>query len=167
MSTNAVGVRRASWVVTAPLACLALVLGCVHHTSSTITDVCSGADVAARVVLVIDSVAPVGGGALGKLRGERFDLVVNLFNQRSDASCTDRTGEASVPLGNLPEELAAAASRASTAHWRVEGEAVVVDLNHGVSDNNLSLTLPLDGSDGEWRLSRFPGVVARGRLLIQ
>jgi hypothetical protein len=47
----------------------------------------------------------------------------------------------------------------------VDSLSVVIELNHGVRDNNLSLSLPLDGSDGHWTLSRFPGVVAEGRLI--
>ncbi|HEU4585352.1 MAG TPA: hypothetical protein VFR95_06360 [Gemmatimonadaceae bacterium] len=140
-------------------------LACVHRTSSQLADLCEGGDVAAPVVLVVDSVAAVGGGELARLRGKRFDILVNLFNQPGPASCADRGGEASVEIDDLPDELAAAATRASTAHWRVDSLAVVVNLNHGVSDNNLTFSLPLDGSDGRWTLSRFPGVVAQGRLL--
>lgn len=165
MSTNAEGPRGFSRLALFPLASLAFALGCVHHTSSKITDVCGGKNVTAYVALAIDSVARVGGDQLAGLRGERFDIVVNLFNQRSTGACPDRGGEASVDVGDLPNELAAAASRASTAHWRVQGLDVVVDLNHGVYDNNLTLSLPLDGGEGRWSLSRFPGVVAQGRLV--
>jgi hypothetical protein len=117
------------------------------------------------VALVIDSVATVGGDELARMKNERFDIAVNLFNQLEPTSCADRSGEASVEIGDLPDELASAASKAGTAHWRVDSLAVVVELNHGVRDNNLSLSLPLDGSDGHWALSRFPGVVAQGRLI--
>lgn len=167
MSTNAFRPRTLLRSALAPLASLLLALACVHHTSSRLTDVCGGKDVTARVALVIDSVALVGGDELRRLEGERFGIVVNLFNQLSPTRCADRTGEASVEIEDLPDELASAASGASTAHWRVDSLSVVVDLNHGVRDNNLSLTLPLDGSDGRWSLSRFPGVVAQGRLLKQ
>jgi hypothetical protein len=142
-----------------------LPIACAHRTSSRLTDLCEGSNVAANVVLVIDSVATVGGDELSRLKGERFDIVVNLFNQLEPASCPERSGEASVELGDLPDELASAASKASTAHWRVDSLSVVVELNHGVADNNLSFSLPLDGSDGHWTLSRFPGVVAEGRLI--
>jgi hypothetical protein len=142
-----------------------LPLACAHRTSSRLSDLCEGGDVAARVVLVIDSVATVGGADLARMRGERFDILVNLFNQLGASSCADRSGEASIEIGDLPDELASAASKSGTAHWRVDSLAVVVDLNHGVRDNNLTFSLPLDGSDGHWTLSRFPGVVAEGRLL--
>ena len=164
MSTNTERPVRNSRIPIAPLALLVLALACVHHTSSRITDVCTGKSVTARMGLFIDSVAPTGGDGLRSLQGERFDVVINLFNQLSPASCADRTGEASVNIDDLPDELASAASRASTAHWRVDGIAVVVELNRGVTDNNLSFTLPLDGGDGHWTLSRLPGVVAQGRL---
>jgi hypothetical protein len=146
--------------------CLALLpLACAQSTSSQLTDLCEGDNVATSVVLVIDSVATVGGDELARLKGERFDIVVNLFNQLQPTACPARSGEASVEIGDLPDELASAASKASTAHWRIDSLAVVVELNRGVADNNLSLSLPLDGSDGHWTLSRFPGVVAEGRLL--
>jgi hypothetical protein len=144
-----------------------LPLACAHHTSSRLADLCEGGDVAMRVVLVIDSVATVGGADLARMRGERFDILVNLFNQLGASSCADRSGEASIEIGDLPDELASAASRSGTAHWRVDSLAVAVELNHGVRDNNLTFSLPLDGSDGHWTLSRFPGVVAEGRLLRQ
>jgi hypothetical protein len=144
-----------------------LPLACAHHTSSRLADLCEGGDVAMRVVLVIDSVATVGGADLARMRGERFDILVNLFNQLEPRSCADRSGEASVEIGDLPDELASAASRSGTAHWRVDSLAVAVELNHGVRDNNLTFSLPLDGSDGHWTLSHFPGVVAEGRLLRQ
>ena len=165
MSTNPARFRPASSAALVPLASLALALACVHHPSSTITDVCAGGDVAASVGLVIDSVAPVGGAGLEALRGETFDIVVNLFNQLENVHCVDRSGEASVDIEDLPDELASAASRARTAQWRVDGLAVVVELNRGVADNNLLLSLPLDGSDGRWSLSRLTGVVAQGRLI--
>lgn len=154
---------RAAWP--ASLGFLLLALGCAHRASSELTAVCKGRSVAQNVVLVIDSVMPAGGSGLRNLQGERFDILVNLFNPPSRKSCADRDGEASVEVGDLPDALASAASRSSTAHWRVQGVDVVVDLNHGVRDNNLVFTLPLDGGDGRWSLSRFPGVVAKGRLL--
>ncbi len=165
MSTN-VGAPRAGarWALAA-LATALLPLACVHHTSSRLTDLCEGDNAVARVVLVIDSVATVGGGELARMRGERFDIVVNLFNRLGPGRCVDRSGEASVEIGDLPDELASAASKSGTAHWRIDSLAVVVELNHGVRDNNLSFFLPLDGSDGHWTLSRFPGVVAEGRLV--
>ena len=165
MSTNLPSSRVAPRLALAALAPLLLLAACAHHTSSKMLDLCGGNDVTARVALVIDSVATVGGDELASLRGERFDIAVNLFNVLTPAPCADRTGEASVSIDELPDELASAASRASTAHWRVDSLEVVVELNHGVRDNNLSLTLPLDGSDGHWTLSRFPGVVAEGRLI--
>jgi hypothetical protein len=142
-----------------------LPLACAHPRSSQLTDLCEGDNVTARVALVIDSVATVGGDELARLKGERFDIAVNLFNSLEPTSCAARSGEASVDIGDLPDELASAASKSSTAHWRIDSLSVVVELNHGVRDNNLSLSLPLDGSDGEWTLSRFPGVVAEGRLI--
>jgi hypothetical protein len=72
-----------------------------------------------------------------------------------------------VNVDDLPDELASAASGASTAYWRIDSLAVAVDMNRGVADNNLSLSLPLDGSDGHWSLSRLTGVVAQGRLITQ
>lgn len=155
--------------VRAPLvATLALLLvACVHHTSSRLTDLCEGGNVAVPVVLVIDSVATVAGHELARLRGERFDIVVNLFNRLEPARCPDRSGEASVSIDDLPDELAGAASKSGTARWRIDGLTVVVELNPGVYDNNLSFSLPLDGSDGHWTLSRFPGVIASGRLIRQ
>jgi hypothetical protein len=167
LSTNLWSRNTSARLALAAFASLLLPLGCAHHTSSQLTNLCGGDNVTARVALVIDSVATVGGDELASLRGERFDIVVNLFNQLGPTRCADRSGEASVNIGDLPDELASAASRASTAHWRVDSLAVVVELNHGVRDNNLSLSLPLDGSDGHWTLSRFPGVVAQGRLLVQ
>ncbi len=164
------GVRFALGAIASAVAVAAvalLPLACAHRTSSRLTDLCEGGDVAARVVLVIDSVATVGGAGLARLRGERFDILVNLFNQPESRGCADRSGEASIDIGDLPDELASAASKSGTAHWRVDSLAVVVDLNHGVRDNNLTFSLPLDGSDGHWTLSRFPGVVAEGRLLRQ
>jgi hypothetical protein len=142
-----------------------LPLSCAHPHSSRLTDLCEGDDVTARVALVIDSVATVGGEELARLKGERFDIAIGLFNALEATRCADRSGEASVEIGDLPDELASAASKASTAHWRVDSLSVVIELNHGVRDNNLSLSLPLDGSDGHWTLSRFPGVVAEGRLI--
>ncbi len=143
-----------------------LPLACAHPHSSRLTDLCEGGDVTARVALVIDSVATVGGEELARLKGERFDIAIGLFNDKLEPTrCADRSGEASVEIGDLPDELASAASKASTAHWRVDSLSVVIELNHGVRDNNLSLSLPLDGSDGRWTLSRFPGVVAEGRLI--
>src|SRR5690606_32368327 len=114
-----------------------------------------------------DSVATVGGDGLSRLRGDRFDIVVNLFDRLEPARCADRSGEASLDVDDLPDELASAASTSGTARWRIDSLAVVVELNPGVYDNNPSFSLPLDGSDGHWTLSRFPGVVARGRLLRQ
>ena len=167
MSTNAVRHRTQSPIALAPLALLVLALACAHHASSRMTAVCEGGNVTARVALMIDSVALVGGDELRRLRGERYDIVVNLFNQPGPAPCSDRSGEASVSIDDLPDELASAAAGASSAHWRVDSLAVVVELNRGVRDNNLSLTLPLDGGDGHWSLSRFPGVVAQGRLITR
>lgn len=175
MSTN---VRSPLARVRSTLTALTLVLAgavfallpvaCAHAGSAQLTDLCKGSDVTARVALVIDSVAEVGGDELARLRGERFDIAVNLFNNSLEpTSCADRAGEASVEIGDLPDELAAAASKAGTAHWRLDSLSVVVDLNHSVRDNNLVLSLPLDGSDGHWTLSRFPGVVAEGRLITQ
>ena len=165
MSTNVPPSRLAPRLALAALAPLILLVACAHHTSSKLIDICGGNDVTARVALVIDSVATAGGDELARLRDERFDIAINIFNPPAPAPCADRTGEASVDVDELPDELASAASRASTAHWRVDSLAVVVELNHGVRDNNLSLTLPLDGGDGHWTLSRFPGVVAEGRLI--
>lgn len=142
-----------------------LPLACAHRTGARLTDLCEGENVTAQVALVIDSVAPVGGAELARLKGDRFDIAVNLFNQLEPSSCADRSGEASVEIGDLPDELASAASGAGSAHWRVDSLSVVVELNYNVRDNNLSLSLPLDGSDGHWTLSRFPGVVAEGRLI--
>jgi hypothetical protein len=150
------------------VAALALLpLACAHRTSSRLADLCEGGDVATRVVLVIDSVAAVGGADLARLRGDRFDVLVNLFNQLEPRGCADRSGEASIDVGDLPDELGSAASKSGSAHWRVDSLSVVVELNPGVRDNNLTFSLPLDGSDGHWTLSRFPGVVAEGRLLRQ
>ena len=172
MSTNLGWSRRRARSASAALlfalaaAGLALLpIACAHHPSSRLTDLCEGDDVAARVVLVIDSVATVGGGELARLKGERFDIVVNLFNGLQPTSCAGSSGEASVEIGDLPDELASAASGNGTAHWRIDSLAAVVELNRGVRDNNLSFSLPLDGSDGHWTLSRFPGVVAEGRLI--
>lgn len=172
MSTNVgssrSGASLARGAVRLALAAAGLALlpaACAHRTSSQLTDLCEGENVATRVVLVIDSVATVGGDELARLKGERFDIVVNLFNQLEPTSCPARSGEASVEIGDLPDELASAASKDGTAHWRIDSLAAVVELNHGVRDNNLSFSLPLDGSDGHWTLSRFPGVVAEGRLI--
>ncbi len=162
------GPRYALVTTVLPLVAAAFALGplaCAHATSSRLADLCRGESVTARVALVIDSVATVGGDELARMKNERFDIAVNLFSQLEPTSCADRSGEASVEIGDLPDELASAASKAGTAHWRVDSLAVVVELNHGVRDNNLSLSLPLDGSDGHWALSRFPGVVAQGRLI--
>ena len=167
MSTNIRPRRYGARIALVAFTSLLLPLACVHRASSELTNICRGGNVTARVALVIDSVATVGGDELARLRGERFDIVINLFNQLEPTRCADRSGEASVSIDELPDELASAASRASTAHWRVDSLDVVVELNHGVRDNNLSLSLPLDGSDGRWTLSRFPGVVAQGRLLQQ
>ena len=146
---------------------LLLPLACTHPRGSRLADLCEGDNVVARVALTIDSVATVGGAELTRLKGDSFDIAISLFNQLEPARCPDRSGEANVDIGDLPDELASAASRASTAHWWIEGLSVVVELDRGVRDDNLSLSLPLDGSDGRWTLSRFPGVVAEGRLLRQ
>jgi hypothetical protein len=170
LSTNISLPRTGARLAIVPLASLLLlplVLGCAHSTSSKLADLCGGDDVTARVALVIDSVASVGGGELARLRDERFDIIINLFNPPTPTRCADRAGEASVEIGDLPDELASAAAGAGNAHWRVDSLEVVVELNRGVRDNNLSLALPLDGSDGHWTLSRFPGVAAKGRLLME
>jgi hypothetical protein len=160
--------RRLRWW-SSPLALLAMLLmaSCLHHTSSQIQAVCTGANVGKRLVLVLDSVTPAADGNLMRLKGQRFDITVSLANPPSSARCEDRSGAATVTVDELPDELARATAPKRGGQWRVDGTRVAVDLNPGVLTRNLQLYLPLDGSPGEWRLATLTGTVARGRLLGQ
>jgi len=159
--------RARKWTsVLGPLAML-LMASCLHHASSQIQAVCTGANVGTRLVLVLDSVSPAADGNLMRLKGQRFDITVSLANALSTARCEDRSGVATVTVDELPDELARATAPKRGGQWRVDGTRVAVDLNPGVLTRNLQLYLPLDGSPGEWRLATLAGTVARGRLLAQ
>lgn len=157
--------RPSRWTrLVTPLAAL-LMASCLHHTSSQIQAVCTGANVGKRLALVLDSVTPAADGNLLRLKGQRFDIMVNLANPLSTAHCEDRSGVATATVDELPDELARATAPKRGGQWRVDGTRVVVDLNPGVLTQNLQLVLPLDGSPGEWRLATLAGAVASGRLL--
>jgi hypothetical protein len=141
--------------------------GCLHHTSTRIQGICTGASVGKRLTLVLDSVTPAADGALMRMRGQRFDITVSLANPLSTAHCEDRSGSATVTVDELPDELARATAPKRGGHWRVDGTRVAVDLNPGDLTRNLQLFLPLDDSPGTWRLAALGGTVASGRLLAE
>ena len=66
----------------------------------------------------------------------------------------------------VERDAAAVATRKQVMRWDVEGKTLRVDLNPGVIDNNLSLSLPMNGTNGRWSLSTLAGQVGWGRLLI-
>jgi hypothetical protein len=142
-----------------------LTLACLHHTTTQMTGICSGENVGRRLTLTIDSVTPAAPDALRRLRDHHFEITLTLANPFSAAPCHDRTGEATISRDELPDALASAVAAKASGAWRVDGLAVAVDLNPGVLDNHLELSLPLDGSAGTWRLSSLVGAVASGRLL--
>lgn len=143
-----------------------LAAACVHRVSTRIQAVCQGDDVARNLALVIDSVTPNAPPGLVRLRGDRFDIVLNLFNHHhSGVHCQDRSGTASASISRLPDALERAAPPKRDARWWVEGLHVSVSFNPGVVDNNLRFLLPLDGGVGHWWLATLAGPVASGRLL--
>jgi hypothetical protein len=161
---------RAAWggrISLAVAVALSAVAGCPRRTGFTLSDLCEGRSVAQHLTLVVDSVRAPAGPDLRRLTGHDFDVALNLVNLSQGRSCADRSGEASIQA-QLPDELASAVtSRKQVARWRIQAARVAVDLNPGVIDNNLSFSLPLDGSDGSWSLSTIAGEVARGRLLTR
>lgn len=142
-----------------------LAAACVHRVSTNIQALCSGADVARNLALVIDSVTPDAPPGLARLRGDRFDIVLNLFNHLSGVHCQDRFGTASASVSQLPDALERAAPSKRNARWWVEGLHVTVSFNPGAVDDNLQFRLPLNGGVGRWWLSTLAGPVATGRLL--
>ncbi|MGH7624239.1 MAG: hypothetical protein ACREOJ_02855, partial [Gemmatimonadaceae bacterium] len=127
MSTE---LARGTSVAALSLAFLALA-GCVHRVSSNLEAVCRGERVGKRITLIVDSVAPRAEPELQRLRGARFDLVVSVLSTALTSTCADQMGTASVSVDELPDALAQAASRTRDADWRVQGTAIVINLNPG------------------------------------
>ena len=151
------------------LALSATVLGlfaCSHPVSQKLSDLCGGYSVVQHVVLVVDTLTSRAGADAQRLVGKKYPITVNLNNLLNPRNCDDRAGEGAV-LGYIPDALATAVTtRKQVMRWDVEGKVLRVDLNPGVIDNNLSLALPMDGSNGRWSLSTLAGQVGWGRLLI-
>jgi hypothetical protein len=145
---------------------LAIGGGCRVHTTPDLQAVCTGANVAQRLVLSVDSLTSRAGPDLRALAGKKYHVAVTLLGRISTADCPDRSGDATFE-GELPSALASAvASRGrATPHWLVQGVNVLVELNPGVLDNAITITLPLDGSPGRWGLSTLAGEVVSGRAV--
>jgi len=147
-------------------ASLLALFACSHSVSPKLSDLCGGYSVVQHVVLVVDTLTARAGPASQRLAGKQYPLTINLNNILNPRNCDDRAGEGAV-LGYLPDVLSSAVtSRKQVMRWDVEGKNLRVDLNPGVIDNNLSFTLPMNGTAGRWSMSTLAGQVGWGRLLI-
>jgi hypothetical protein len=157
------GARRARGVATA----VALSLACARRAPGTppdLTELCAGRNVDLRgVTLIVDSVRPAAGAALRSLVGTTSRLDLAFRGSRAGGDCSGQGGRTGFE-GELPPELASGTAGDRVALWRIENEAVVVDLAPHARDNNVTLLLPLRGGDGRWSYSTIVGPVASGRL---
>lgn len=139
---------------------------CAHAVSHNLSDLCGGYSVVQHVVLVVDTLTSRAGRDAERLVGKKYPITINLNNILNPRNCEDRAGEGAV-LGYIPDALATAVtSRKQVMRWDVEGKVLRVDLNPGVIDNNLTFTLPMNGTDGRWAMSTLAGQIGWGRLLI-
>ncbi|HET7586147.1 MAG TPA: hypothetical protein VFK13_14640 [Gemmatimonadaceae bacterium] len=144
----------------------ATLTACATSGTSRVSGVCERSTVVQHVVLVVDSVSPRAGPELVPLQGDRVNLTLTLLPDRDPLHhCPDVSGPAAWS-GELPDVLRTGAGDSAQAAWRIEGDAVAMNLNPGVFDNNLLITLPLSGEVGHWGLSTFVGEVVGGRVLV-
>ena len=159
--------RRLAPIGAAGLAFVALAATCARRNDPTLTGLCEGRAATQRIDASIDTVLPHGGAALAAMKGRHFALRLDFSPPPATgpaagtSECQGAMGEARFS-GELPEPLRSAASRDSTAAWRIEGDTVLVDLNPKTRDNNVVMSLPMRGGRGHWALSTFAGEAARG-----
>ena len=142
----------------------ALALACAPKKPLTLAALCAGTPATAHVAATIDTTRPPAGPELTAARGTRFELTLTFeaaSTRGAESHCSGTAGTATFS-GTFPDRIRGATSANGRASWRVEGDTVLLDLNPGMRDNNVFVSLPLNGGHGHWGLSTFAGEVAGG-----
>ena len=137
----------------------------------TLAPLCAGRETTQRVDVTIDTVMPPADQALSVLKGRTFAVELTFVPGPATGAAAGTGGASGCDgkmgagrfSGDVPDPLRNATDQGGSFTWRVESNVVFVDLNPRTRDNNVVMSLPLAGGEGQWGLSTFAGEVARGR----